>query len=54
MGLITKEISYDYQLNQSTYEMIVIYRLNEHQQRTFTHKISETTKRSLTTQLREA
>jgi hypothetical protein len=31
MGLITKEISYDHQLNQSINEMTVTYRLNEHQ-----------------------
>ena len=53
MGLITKEITYDYQLNQSISEMIVTCRLNKHQQRTFTHKISENRK-SLTTQLKEA
>jgi hypothetical protein len=29
-GLNNQEISYDHQLNQSTYEMTVIYRLNEH------------------------
>ena len=31
MGLITKEITYDYQLNQSISEMTVTCRLNEHQ-----------------------
>ena len=44
MGLITKEIAYDYQLNQSINEMTITYRLNKHQQRTFTHKILENRK----------
>jgi hypothetical protein len=39
MGLITKEIDYDHQLKQLTSEMTVTAELNEHQQRTFTHKL---------------
>ena len=45
MGLITEEIDYDHQLKQLTSEMTVTAKLNEHQQRTSTHKLKENRRR---------
>ena len=55
MGLITKEITYDYQLKQSISEMTVTCRLNKCQQRNHSLiRYHRTEKKGLKTQMKEA